>query len=51
MSEMDRTFWDLLLQGLNISDLEWLEIRIKRRKESMHPEKIARKTIIRKQED
>jgi hypothetical protein len=48
---MDRTFWDLLIAGLNISDLEWLEIVIRRRKESLHPEIIARKTIIRKQED
>ena len=47
---MDTAFWDELLQGLNASDLDWLEIRIKRRKESMHPEKIVRKTIIRKLE-
>lgn len=51
MSFMERDFWDLLIAGLSLSDLEWLEIRIKRRQASMHPEKIARKTIIRKQEE
>jgi hypothetical protein len=47
---MERDFWDLLIQGLGFSDLEWLEVRIKRRKESMHPEIIVRKTIIRKED-
>ena len=46
----DLAFLDEIILGLDISDLEWLEIRIKRRKESMHPEKIVRKTIIRKLE-
>jgi hypothetical protein len=44
-------FWDELLAGLGYSDLEWLEIRIRRRKESLHPERVTRKIIIRKQED
>ena len=51
MIYMERDFWDLLLQGLSSSDLDWLKIRIERRQASMHPEIIARKTIIRKQED
>lgn len=48
---MERDFWDLLLQGLSSSDLDWLKIRIEHRQASMRPEIIARKTIIRKQED
>jgi hypothetical protein len=44
---MDLHFWDELLQGLSAADLDWLEARIKRRKESMHPERIERKAIIR----
>ena len=48
---MDRNFWDLLIAGLGSSDLDWLKIRIERRQASLHPEKIARRTIIRKQED
>ena len=46
----DLAFLEEIILGLDLSDLEWLEIRIKRRKESMHPEKIVRKTIIRKLE-
>ena len=46
----DLAFLDEIILGLDISDLEWLEIRIKRRKESMNPKIIARKTIIRKLE-
>jgi hypothetical protein len=46
---MDIDFWDEVLAGLTLSDLEWLEIRIRRRKESMRPEITARKIIIRKQ--
>jgi hypothetical protein len=48
---MDTDFWDEVLAGLSLSDLEWLEIRIRRRKESMRPEIIVRKTIIRKSGD
>lgn len=48
---MDITFWDELIAGLSLSDLDWLAVRIQRRKASLHPEIIARKTIIRKQED
>jgi hypothetical protein len=47
---MDTYFWDEVLQGLTLADLEWLEIRIRRRKESMKPEITARKIIIRKSE-
>lgn len=47
---MDTGFWDELLQGLELCDLEWLEIRIRRRKAALHPERIERKTIIRKME-
>jgi hypothetical protein len=46
---MDIDFWDSLIAGLDLSDLDWLEIRIQRRKASLHPEIVARKTIIRKQ--
>jgi hypothetical protein len=45
---MDVCFWDELLQGLSAADLDWLAARIQRRKASLHPEIIARKTIIRK---
>ena len=44
----DLAFLDEIILGLDICDLEWLEIRIKRSKESMNPKIIARKTIIRK---
>ena len=46
----DLAFLDEIVLGLDLSDLEWLEIRIKRRKESMNPKTIVRKTIIRKLE-
>ena len=46
---MDLDFWDLLLRGLHYHELEFLEMQIKRLKESMRPEIIVRKTIIRKQ--
>jgi len=46
---IDIDFWDELLQRMTISELEWLEIRIRRRKESMHPELTARKIVIRKE--
>ena len=46
---MDTAFWDELLQGLAASDLDWLAARIERRKASLHPERTARKTIIRKE--
>jgi hypothetical protein len=48
---IEREFWDLLIAGLGSSDLDWLKTRIERRQASLHPEIIARKTIIRKQED
>lgn len=44
---MDTTLWDELIAQCDESELDWLEICIKRRKASMHPEKIARKAIIR----
>lgn len=47
----DLDFLGELLQGLDDASLEWVAIRIQRILESRHPEKIARKTIIRKQED
>ena len=47
----DLTFLDEIIQGLDIGTLEWLEIRIARRKATMHPEIIVRRTIIRKIED
>lgn len=47
----DSSFWEELLAGLSYADLDWLQIRIERQKASLHPEIIARKTIIRKQED
>ena len=46
----DLDFLDALLRGLDDASLDWAEVRIKRIKESRHPEKIARKTIIRKTE-
>lgn len=46
---MDVNFWDELIGGLDVTDLEWLMLRIRRRRDSLHPEKIARKTIIRKE--
>jgi hypothetical protein len=45
---MDTCFWDELLQGLDMADLDWLEARIRRRKASLKPEIIARKTIIKR---
>jgi len=45
---MDVNFWDELLQSLEYADLEWLEIRIRRRKASMHPERTAKRALIRK---
>jgi len=45
---MDIDFWDSLLQTLSFPELDWLEIRIKRRKASMRPDIIVRKTIITK---
>ncbi len=44
---MDADFWEELLQGLSAADLDWLETRIKRRKASLHPERIERRAIIR----
>jgi hypothetical protein len=46
---MDTAFWDELLQGLTAADLDWLTARIERRKASLHPERTARKAIIRKE--
>jgi hypothetical protein len=48
MMGMDVNFWDELIGGLDATDLEWLMLRIQRRRDSLHPEKIARKIIIRK---
>ncbi len=45
---MDADFWDDILQALSFSEIEWLETRIKRRKASMRPDIIVRKTIITK---
>lgn len=45
---MNTDFYDAILHGLDYSELEWLEIRIKRIKATMHSGIIARKTIIRK---
>jgi hypothetical protein len=47
----DLTFLDEIVQALDRETLEWLEIRIARRKATMHPEIIVRKRIIRKNED
>lgn len=47
----DLDFLDALLRGLDDASLEWAAIRIARILESRHPEIIARKTIIRKQEE
>jgi len=47
---MDADFWDEILQRLEYSDLEWLEIRIRRRKTSMHPERTARRALIKNRE-
>jgi hypothetical protein len=47
----DLDFLDALLRGLDDSALDWVVIRIGHIKESRHPEIIARKIIIRKQED
>ncbi len=44
----DLDFLDALLRGLDDSDLDWAEARIKRIKESRNPMIIVRKTIIRK---
>jgi hypothetical protein len=45
---MDINLWDELIAGLSAPDLEWLMMRVRRRRESLHPELIARKAIIRK---
>lgn len=47
---IDIDLCDELLQRLTFSELEWLEIRIRRRKESMHPEWTVRKTIIKQEQ-
>jgi hypothetical protein len=43
---MDTHFWDDLLSGLEYSDLDWLEARVRRRKQSLQSDIIARKTLI-----
>lgn len=47
----DLDFLDELFHGLSLSEIDWAIARLNRIKAAMHPEKIARKTIIRKQED
>lgn len=45
----DLEFLDVLIRGLDNSVLDWLEIRIRRIKESRNPQIISRRTIIRKE--
>jgi len=47
----DLDFLDELFHGLSLSEIDWAIARLNRIKAAIHPEKIARKTIIRKQED
>ena len=47
----DLDFLDELLRGLDNAALDWAEIRIQRIKAARKHTIIARKTIIRKQED
>lgn len=44
----DLEFLEEIFQSLSSSDIDWAIARLKRIKASMHPEIIARKTIIRK---
>ena len=44
----DLDFLDAILRGLDDSDLDWAETRIKRIKESRNEPELKRKTIIRK---
>lgn len=51
MTVLDDLDWDSFLASLSYETLELLETKIKRRKSMMHPERIARKIIIRKIEE
>ena len=44
----DLDFLDEIFQGLSASEIDWSIARLERIKAAMHPEKIARKIIIRK---
>lgn len=44
---MDTDFWEEVIQQSSEEDLDWLAIRIRRRKESLHPEITAHRAIIR----
>lgn len=48
---MDIDFWDELIAGLDVAELDWLSMRIRRRRASLHPEITIRKTVIRKSGD
>lgn len=48
MSLLDVEFWDALIERADYPELEWLEIRIRRRKESLKSRITASKIIIRK---
>lgn len=43
--------WDSFLASLDYATLELLEVKIARRKAAMHPERVARRIIIKKIED
>lgn len=45
----DLEFLDVLVRGLDNSVLDWLEIRIRRIKETRNPQIVMRRTIIQKQ--
>jgi hypothetical protein len=45
---MDTDFWGKLVQGLDLEELDWLQIRIQQRKAKLQNRTIARKAIIRK---
>lgn len=44
----DRDFWDGLLQGLDLEELDLLEEQIRQRKAKLQNRTVARKSIIRK---
>jgi hypothetical protein len=45
---MDTDFWSKLVQGLDLEELDWLQIQIQQRKVRLQNRTIARKAIIRK---
>ncbi len=45
---MDTDFWGKLVQGLDLEELDWLQILVQRRKVKLRNRMIARKAIIRK---